>query len=90
MKNVVNCFNLACDDGRKSFYGKARVRVTDDGARTLESYKTPVCKICADGRVVRLWEGYSMTTMRHVNAFLRLYGAKGGGKAWWDEQKICC
>lgn len=88
MKNTAKNFELPCLDWRKSFYGKARVIVSDDGARTLQSYNTAVCKLDANGHFVRLWSGYSATTMRHVNSFLRFYGADGGGKTWWDAQKV--
>ena len=78
---------LVCTDGRKSFYGKAKV-VTYKGVKTLYSYNTPVAKIGKNGKFTRLWAGYSATTMRHVNSFLDAYGVEGGGKAWWDNQKV--
>lgn len=74
-------------DSRKSFYGKARV-VEWNGEKILVSYETPVCKIDAAGRFVRLWNGYSATTMRHVNSFNMLFGINQGGKAWWDKQPV--
>ena len=79
-------FELVCRD-RKSFYGKARV-VENRGIKTLYSYNTAVCKINRNGKFIRLWAGYSATTMRHVNAFLDEYGIDGGGKSWWDKQPI--
>ena len=72
----------------KSFYGKATVIKKDNGEKVLQSYNTEVCKITSGGEFVRLWSGYSATTMRHVNSFLQLVGIAGGGKAWWDAQKI--
>lgn len=72
----------------KSFYGKAKVIEKDNGETVLQSYNTEVCKITGGGEFVRLWSGYSVTTMRHVNSFLQLVGIAGGGKAWWDAQKI--
>ena len=75
-------------DRRKSFYGKAKVIEKDNGETVLLSYKTEVCKITSGGEFVRLWSGYSVTTMRHINSFLQLVGIAGGGKAWWDAQKI--
>ena len=75
-------------DGRaKSFYGKAKV-IEKDGETLLQSYDTIVCKIDKNGEFVRMWDGYSATTMRHVNSFLQLVGIAGGGKAWWDAQTI--
>lgn len=75
-------------DRAKSFYGKAKVIEKDNGETVLQSYDTEVCKITSGGEFVRLWSGYSVTTMRHINSFLQLVGIAGGGKAWWDAQKI--
>jgi N12 class adenine-specific DNA methylase len=72
------------NDRAKSFYGKARVIEKDNGETVLLSYDTEVCKITKSGEVVRLWGGYSATTMRHVNSFLELFDIAGGGKSWWD------
>lgn len=74
-------------DSRKSYYGKASV-VEWNGEKILVSYETPVCKIDRDGRFVRLWNGYSATTMRHINSFNRLFGINQGGKAWWNKQPV--
>lgn len=71
-------------DHAKSFYGKAKV-IEEDGETLLQSYDTIVCKITAGNRFVRLWSGYSVTTMRHINAFVEMFGIPGGGKKWWDN-----
>lgn len=62
---------------QKSFYGKARVTVSYNGdgmGLVLDSYDTQVVvvKIAKGGMpsVMRLWDGYSATTMRHVNELL--------------------
>ena len=81
-------YELTPTDGRKSFYGKAVVIVEDNGETVLQSYDTFVCKITKSGEFVRLWSGYSTTTMRHVNSFLQRFGIPGGGKAWWNNQTI--
>ena len=80
-------YDLIPTDGRKSFYGKAKV-IEKDGETLLQSYNTEVCKVTSSGQFVRLWSGYSATTMRHVNSFLDLVGIAGGGKAWWDAQTV--
>lgn len=72
----------------KSFYGKAVVIEKDNGEKVLQSYNTEVCKITSGGEFVRMWSGYSSTTMRHINSFLELVGISGGGKAWWDAQPV--
>lgn len=71
----------------KSFYGKANV-IETDGETLLQSYDTIVCKIDKSGEFVRMWEGYSATTMRHINAFIEMFGIPGGGKTWWDMQPV--
>lgn len=72
----------------KSYYNKAKVIEKDNGETVLQSYNTEVCKITNNGEFVRLWSGYSATTMRHVNSFLRFFGIAGGGKTWWDNLEI--
>lgn len=88
--NVKKIFDLpVCGSDRaKSFYGKAKVIETDNGEIILQSYDTEVCKITRGGEFARLWGGYSVTTMRHINSFLQFVGIAGGGKTWWDAQKI--
>lgn len=81
-------FNLpTMSDKAKSFYGKAIVIEKDNGEIELQSYNTIVCKLTSgeNRKLVRLWDGYSATTMRHINAFLEYYGHDGGGKTWWDK-----
>ena len=76
------------NDRAKSFYGKAKVIEKDNGEKVLQSYNTFVCRITAAGRFVRMWDGYSASTMRHVNSFLSFYDMNGGGKAWWNMQPV--
>ena len=75
-------------DRAKSFYGKAKVIEKDNGEKVLQSYNTEVCKISSNGEFVRMWKGFSVTTMRHVNSFICLFGISGGGKAWWNDQAV--
>ena len=75
-------------DRVKSFYGKARIIEKDSGERILQSYNTEVCKITPGDEFVRLWDGYSLTTMRHINAFIELFNISGGGKSWWDSLEV--
>lgn len=75
-------------DRAKSFYGKAKVIEKDNGEKVLQSYNTEVCKISSNGEFVRMWEGYSVTTMRHVNSFLSFFGMSGGGKSWLKAQSV--
>ena len=61
-------------DGKKSFYKKCSVTEYENGEKVLMSYTTPVIKITTEGEPVRLWDGWSATTQRHINAFLAFYG----------------
>jgi hypothetical protein len=69
-------YELTPTNGRKSFYHKAIVEVADDGAETLYSYNTPVLRKepQPNGAVhyVRLWDGWSLTTGRHIWAWARI------------------
>lgn len=75
---------------QKSFYGKANVTVMDDGVDTymiLRSYDTQVVSVYVDSHgaayVKRLWDGYSATTIRHVNELLMQVGfPKLSARAW--------
>lgn len=86
MKTFVELSPGKCERA-KSFYGKARI-MDADGEKVLYSYDTPVAKINGRGEFVRLWDGYSVTTMRHINSFIEWFGISGGGKSWWDALPV--
>lgn len=65
-------YELTPTDGRKSFYGKAVVIIGDDGSETLYSYNTPIIKRLVSGELVKLWDGWTATTGRHIKAFCGL------------------
>lgn len=65
-------YELIPADGRKSFYGKATVTIEEDGTETLRSYNTPIIKRTASGDLVKLWDGWTSTTGRHIKAFCGL------------------
>lgn len=73
---------------QKSYYGKAKIIKDENGEIFLQSYDTLVCYIDNGGNVKRLWDGYSSTTMKHVNDFLRLFNIAGGGKNWWKSLPV--
>ena len=75
-------------DRAKSFYGKSKVIEKDNGEKVLQSDNTEVCKIGSNGEFVRLWDGYSVTTMNHINDFLRFFNIPGGGKKWWEALEV--
>ena len=59
-------------DSHKSFYGKAKVRIYDNGDQELLSYDLPVIYKTKAGDLYRLWDCWSATTGRHVKAFCGL------------------
>ena len=67
-------YELTPQNGRKSFYGKARVVVDDDGAETLLSYDSEIIRRMPDGELEPLYTGkkYGSTTASHVYSFCGL------------------
>lgn len=65
-------FELKPTDGRKSFYGKADIMLMDNGDKILLSYNTPIIRETPDGKMVKLWDGWTVTTGRHIKAFCGL------------------
>lgn len=53
----------------------------------LYSYNTLVCSII-NREVVRRWHGYSATTMKHINSFVKHYGYSEINKSGWLEMTI--
>ena len=69
---------------QKDYYGKAVViEDSEVGEVYLKSYETIVCKIDANENFIRLWGGYSHTTMKHINDFRLLYDLEKLTKKEW-------
>lgn len=68
----MKCYELIPIDGRKSFYGKALIEIAQDGTETLYSYNTPIIKRTPAGNLVKIWDGWTATTGRHIKAFCGL------------------
>lgn len=95
LRKVIFDAKIDCDDlrnGDKSFYGKARIaHVESKSGRIYEiliSYNTAVCMLDSAGRFVRLWNGYSATTAKHIARFMNRYGLHGVNKADWLNMPI--
>lgn len=69
-------FELVPTNGRKSFYGKARVIIDDAGNETLTSYGTRIITRTASGDMLRLYDGWTATTGNHINSFCGLNKAQ--------------
>lgn len=73
-------------DNHNSFYNKAVVYEYEDKIY-LNSYATTVA--CIDGNGFhRMWDGYSATSMRHINEFSMQFGDGNTGKAWWTSLEV--
>lgn len=60
---------------------------TDDNCETLFSYGTPVLRK-SRGKLERLWDGYSVTTMSQINQYLGTWGMRGISKKEWQEMPV--
>lgn len=70
---------------QKSYYGKAKIIKDKSGKIFLQSYNTLVCYIDTNGEFKRLWNGYSTTTMRHIDEFRTQFGFPAMNKKEWNE-----
>ena len=62
-----------------------------DRAYTVFSYGTPVLSMDCSGmtpKLVRHWNGYSVTTMRHINKFLESREWKKLTKKEWEKMEV--
>ena len=67
--------------------------VEANGREIVFSYDTPVLSILDHGNNgnmehSRLWSGWSVTTQRHINKALDLYGLSHINKAQWDKMPV--
>ena len=65
------------------FGGRALVIPTENGY-ILQSYYTNVCEI-KNGEFIKLWGGFSVTTLKHINAFRRHFNLGTLSKREWIE-----
>lgn len=62
-------YELTPVNNQKSFYGKAKILIDDEGNKTLYSYNTKILTITKDGKILKHWSGWSATTGKHIFAF---------------------
>lgn len=65
-------YDLSPTDGRKSFYGKAKVYIMENGDSVLYSYNIRILTLTAAGEIRKHWNGWTQTTGRHIAAFTGL------------------
>ena len=68
----------------EGFNRRASIRVNEDGTAILTSYYTDVAAI-KNGIFFKLWDGFSATTLKHVNLFREYYGMDALNKRGWIE-----
>lgn len=74
---------------QKSYYGKAKIWESN-GYIILRSYNTDVCAYNpTTNDFGKLWNGYSRTTMNHINDFRLQYGLKALNKKEWENLYSC-
>lgn len=71
---------------QNSFYNKATIEIQND-ILTLYSYNTKICKI-AHGKFYRFFNGYTATTMKHVNEFRMQNGFQKLNKKEWLKLEV--
>ena len=76
VKKKMKIYELKPTTNQKSFYGKAIVKVDDNGNETLYSYNTPIIKKLVDGTYKKLWDGWTATTGKHIRSFCGLNKAE--------------
>lgn len=82
-------FELIPNNGRKSFYGKAKVIDNENGIVSLLSYNTIVCSIDTKTRqFIRHWSGQSCTTSAHINSFRSVYGLSPLTSKQWQNLTV--
>lgn len=58
----------------------------ENGVYTLTSYYTDVCEYNTEtGEFFKLWDGFSTTTLKHVNIFRKYLGIPEISKREWIE-----
>lgn len=71
-------------------YAQAHIEISEEGIITLFSYVTRVAEIDADG-FLAVYGLYSMTTRKHISAFVREYTPfdyQGAKACYEDNYKI--
>ena len=72
---------------QKSFYKKAYVLEDENGNLFLQSYDTIVCGII-NGTFKKFWDGYSKTTLAHINDFRNAHNLETLYKKDWESLSV--
>ena len=71
---IASVYELVPTNGRKSFGGKAKVKVLENGSEILQSYDTDIIERNPYGHLYLLCDEnkFSMTTCTHIKSFCGL------------------
>ena len=72
--DTIKVYDLVPTNGRKSFYGKAKVKQLVDGSEVLQSYDSDIIERTSNGRLYLLCDksALTMTTCTHIKSFCSL------------------
>ena len=67
-------------NGQKSFGGKAQIIIMNGNTIQLRSFETIVAEYNTKEDIINVFDWFSMTTAKHINSFLELYGFRNVSK----------
>jgi hypothetical protein len=68
------------------FGGRAIIKPDNNGNLILQSYYTNVCRYnLKSDKFFKTWNGFSVTTLKHINIFRQFLGLKAISKREWIE-----
>jgi hypothetical protein len=68
------------------FGGRAIIKPDNNGNLILQSYYTNVCRYnLKSDKFSKTWNGFSVTTLKHINIFRQFLGLKAISKREWIE-----
>lgn len=73
-------------EGRTRIDDRASVEIVN-GCPVLVSYWTKVARV-EGGKLVRMWDGWSATTAKHITEFCRMYSLDAPNKKIWERMEI--
>ena len=65
---------------QKSFGGKAQIIIMNGNTIQLRSFETIVAEYNTKEDIINVFDWFSMTTAKHINSFLELYGFRNVSK----------
>lgn len=71
------------------FGGRAIIKIDHDGSLILQSYYTDVCRYdIKTDKFEKTWNGFSVTTLKHINIFRRFLALNELSKREWIELEV--